>query len=86
VPSSGDRQFTYFKVECAKNRLGWGRERGSKGNYGAVKDPKGAVISAESSREGSAGPGNPGLTKNEAKNSSNTVLLMNLILYQHHFF
>jgi hypothetical protein len=30
-----------------------------KGNYGAVKDPKGAVISAESSREGSAGPGNP---------------------------
>jgi hypothetical protein len=31
-----------------------------KGNYVAVKDPKGAVISAESSREGSAGPGNPG--------------------------
>jgi hypothetical protein len=35
-----------------------------KGNYGAVKDPKGAVISAESSREGSAGPGNPGTIAN----------------------
>jgi hypothetical protein len=31
-----------------------------KGNFGAVKGPEGAVVSAKSSREGLAGPGNPG--------------------------
>jgi hypothetical protein len=30
------------------------------GKFGAVKGPGRAVISARSSREGSAGPGNPG--------------------------
>jgi hypothetical protein len=53
--------FTVSSVKQKIPKNGWiGAVKGAvKGNFGAVKGPEGAVVTAKSSREGLAGPGNP---------------------------